>query len=157
MKTHILHLTNIVQLYCMMSHEIVLVFKSSDVLLRCLLRSVKYLKIYCVNYSFFKVILSNGKTSRCFAFMHLSDAFIQSDLQLHSGFTFSSVCVFPGYRTHNLFALLTQCSSAEPHKNTGFVCFLGETRDYQSYSRSDTASMYFYQWFRKKVSFNNNN
>ncbi len=37
-----------------------------------------------------------------FTFMHLADAFIQSDLQLHSGYTFSSVHVFPGNRTHNL-------------------------------------------------------
>ncbi len=37
-------------------------------------------------------------------FMHLADAFIQSDLQLHSGYTFSLVCVFPGNRTHNLCA-----------------------------------------------------
>ncbi len=37
-----------------------------------------------------------------FTFMHLADAFIQSDLQLHSGYTFfSSVFVFPGNRTHN--------------------------------------------------------
>ncbi len=29
-----------------------------------------------------------------FTFMHLADAFIQSDLQLHSGYTFSiSICV----------------------------------------------------------------
>ncbi len=28
-----------------------------------------------------------------FTFMHLADAFIQSDLQLHSGYTFSLVCV----------------------------------------------------------------
>ncbi len=34
--------------------------------------------------------------------MHLADAFIQSDLQLHPGYTFSLVCVFPGNRTHNL-------------------------------------------------------
>ncbi len=37
-----------------------------------------------------------------FTFMHLADAFIQSDLQLHSDYTFSLVCVFPGNRTHNL-------------------------------------------------------
>ncbi len=35
-------------------------------------------------------------------FMHLADAFIQSDLQLHSGYTCSLVHVFPGNRTHNL-------------------------------------------------------
>ncbi len=37
-----------------------------------------------------------------FTFMHLADAFIQSDLQLHSGYTFVLVHVFPGNRTHNL-------------------------------------------------------
>ncbi len=37
-----------------------------------------------------------------FSFLHLADAFIQSDLQLHSGYTISLVCVFPGNRTHNL-------------------------------------------------------
>ncbi len=37
-----------------------------------------------------------------FTFMHLADAFIQSDLQLHLGYTFSLACVFPGNRTHNL-------------------------------------------------------
>ncbi len=34
--------------------------------------------------------------------LHLADAFIQSDLQLHSGYTFSLVRVFPGNRTHNI-------------------------------------------------------
>ncbi len=35
-----------------------------------------------------------GTITFTFTFMHLADAFIQSDLQL--------VCVFPGNRTHNL-------------------------------------------------------
>ncbi len=41
-----------------------------------------------------------------FTFMHLADAFIQSDLQyVRSGYTFVlSVHVFPGNRTHNLCA-----------------------------------------------------
>ncbi len=34
--------------------------------------------------------------------LHLADAFIQSDLQLHSGYTFLLVHVFLGNRTHNL-------------------------------------------------------
>ncbi len=34
--------------------------------------------------------------------LHSSDAFIQSDLQLHSDYTFSLVRVFPGNRTHHL-------------------------------------------------------
>ncbi len=41
-------------------------------------------------------------TTFTFTFMHLADAFIQSDLQLHSGYTFLLVHVFPGNRTHNL-------------------------------------------------------
>ncbi len=37
--------------------------------------------------------------------LHLADAFIQSDLQCISGYTFVlSVCVFPGNQTHNLCA-----------------------------------------------------
>ncbi len=48
--------------------------------------------------------------------LHLSDAFIQSDLQLHSGYTFSLVCV-PWESNPQPFALLTQCSTTEPHRN----------------------------------------
>ncbi len=49
-------------------------------------------------------------------FTHLADAFIQSDLQLHSGYTFSLVCVFPGNRTHNL---LRCWRNALPLSHTG--------------------------------------
>ncbi len=46
--------------------------------------------------------------------MHLTDAFIQSDLQLHSGYTFLiSICV-PWESNPQPFALLTQCSTTEP-------------------------------------------
>ncbi len=118
MKTHILHLTNIVQLYCMMSHEIVLVFKSSDVLLRCLLRSVKYLKIYCVNYSFFKVILSNkekvDKRLECFAFIR---RFFPKRLTITFRlYIFISMCV-SWESNPQPFALLTQCSTTEPQEH----------------------------------------
>ncbi len=41
-----------------------------------------------------------------FTFMHLADAFIQSNLQLHSGYTFSLVHVFPGNRTHNIIIFI---------------------------------------------------
>ncbi len=51
-----------------------------------------------------------------FTFMHLADAFIQSDLQLHSGYTFSLVHVFPGNRTHNL---LRNWRNALPLSHTG--------------------------------------
>ncbi len=39
-----------------------------------------------------------------FTFMHLADAFIQSDLQCIQAIHFLSVHVFPGNRTHNLCA-----------------------------------------------------
>ncbi len=54
-----------------------------------------------------------------FTFMHLADAFIQSDLQcIQDIHFFLSVCVFPGNWTHNLFfALLTQCSTTEPQEH----------------------------------------
>ncbi len=52
-----------------------------------------------------------------FTFMHLADAFIQSDLQLHSGYTFFiSMCV-PWESNPQPFALLMQCSTTEPHRN----------------------------------------
>ncbi len=41
-----------------------------------------------------------------FTFMHLADAFIQSDLQLHSGYTFLLVHVFPGLFESNIFFIL---------------------------------------------------
>ncbi len=51
-----------------------------------------------------------------FTFMHLADAFIQSDLQLHSGYTFLiSMCV-PWESNPQPFALLMQCSNTDPHR-----------------------------------------
>ncbi len=44
----------------------------------------------------------NKNNNSIYLHLHLADAFIQSDLQLHSGYTFSLVCVFPGNWTHNL-------------------------------------------------------
>ncbi len=39
-----------------------------------------------------------------FTFMHLADAFIQSDLQLHSGYTFLiSMCVLWDITDYNFF------------------------------------------------------
>ncbi len=49
-------------------------------------------------------------------FMHLADTFIQTDLQVHSGYTFL-ICV-PWELNPQPFALLTQCSTTEPHRNT---------------------------------------
>ncbi len=64
-----------------------------------------------------------------FTFMHLADAFIQSDLQLYSGYTFSVVHGIPGNRTHNL--LCCWCN-ALPLSHTGTFC----TFDYIVYQRS---------------------
>ncbi len=48
--------------------------------------------------------------------MHLADAFIQSDLQVHSGYTILiSMCV-PWESNPQPFALLTQCSTTEPQE-----------------------------------------
>ncbi len=95
--------------------------------------------ILCVHSSHFKtdfecwfggeIELSNCYTdppSGCivtFTFMHLADAFIQSNLQLHSGYTFSLVHVFPGNRTHNL---LRCWRNALPLSHTGTLlhCFI---------------------------------
>ncbi len=49
----------------------------------------------------------DGVAHRCFTFtftfMHLADAFIQSDLQcIQAIHVFLLLCVFPGNRTHNL-------------------------------------------------------
>ncbi len=52
--------------------------------------------------------------------MHLADAFIQSDLQLHSGYTFLLVCV-PWESNPQPFALLTQCSTTEPQEHTDYI------------------------------------
>ncbi len=49
-----------------------------------------------------KVLNAGNTFTFTFTFMHLADAFIQSDLQLHSDYTFLLVHVFPGNRTHNL-------------------------------------------------------
>ncbi len=67
-----------------------------------------------------------SKAPSCtFTFMHLADAFIQSDLQLHSGYTYLFFCIFfcicvPWESNPQPFALLTQCSTTEPHRNTVF-------------------------------------
>ncbi len=46
--------------------------------------------------------LSGNISSPTFTFMHLADAFIQSDLQCIQTIDALSVCVFPGNWTHNL-------------------------------------------------------
>ncbi len=51
-----------------------------------------------------------------FTFMHLADAFIQSDL-VHSGYTcFITMCVL-WESNPQPFALLTQCSTTEPQEH----------------------------------------
>ncbi len=48
--------------------------------------------------------LRYAKSTSQFTFMHLADAFIQSDLQCIQVIHVLSACVFPGNRTHNLCA-----------------------------------------------------
>ncbi len=62
-------------------------------------------------------IAYNIASSLVFTFMHLADAFIQSDLQLHCLYIFISMCV-PWESNPQPFALLTQCPTTEPHRNT---------------------------------------
>ncbi len=70
-----------------------------------------------------ETIASARAPASTFTFMHLADAFIQSDLQLHSGYTFLiSMCV-PWESNPQPFTLLTQCSTTEPHRNTGALLF----------------------------------
>ncbi len=63
----------------------------------------------------FQQVLQEGQNSR-YVTLHLPDTFIQSDLQLHSGYTFSLVHVFPGNQTHNL---LRNWRNALPLSHTG--------------------------------------
>ncbi len=46
-----------------------------------------------------------------------SRRFYPKRLTVHSGYTFLSVCVFPGNWTPRPFALLTQCSTTEPQEH----------------------------------------
>ncbi len=54
-----------------------------------------------------------------FAFMHLADAFIQSDLQCIQVIHILSVCV-PWELNPQFVALLTQCSTTEPQEQKEF-------------------------------------
>ncbi len=53
-----------------------------------------------------------------FTFMHLADAFIQSDLQCIQVIHLVSMCV-PWELNPQPFALLTQCSTTEPQEHCG--------------------------------------
>ncbi len=74
----------------------------------------------------FQIIFKLGQLWCCskvdfclFLHLHLADAFIQSDLQLHSGYTFLLVHVFPGNRTHNLSL---SWRNVLPLSHTGTLC-----------------------------------
>ncbi len=49
--------------------------------------------------------------------MHLADAFIQSDLQVYSGYTFFCQYMCSLGIEPTTFALLTQCSTTEPQEH----------------------------------------
>ncbi len=55
--------------------------------------------------------------------MHLADAFIQSNLQLHLYTCFLSVCV-PWESNPQPFVLLMQCSTTEPQEHIHVYAFL---------------------------------
>ncbi len=55
--------------------------------------------------------------------MHLEDAFIQSDLQLHLRLYIFISTYVPWESNPQPFAHLTQCSTTEPHRNT-FLFFI---------------------------------
>ncbi len=66
-----------------------------------------------------------------FTFMHLADAFIQSDLHCIQAIHFISMCV-PWESNPQPFALLTQCSTTEPQEHVNLENMLtwsGERRD----------------------------
>ncbi len=77
---------------------------SEDVLLR---EHLERLKVYEL-LAFWKVCT--------FTFMHLADAFIQSDLQCIQAIHFFIMCV-PWESNPQPFALQTQCSTTEPQEH----------------------------------------
>ncbi len=87
--------------------------------------------IHWFNIDYFNKYLYYFICTRGLVHLHLSDAFIQSDLQLHSGYTFSLVCVFPGNRTHNL---LRCWRNALPLSHTGVRLFLHFWKKYVIYT-----------------------
>ncbi len=77
-----------------------------------------------------------------FTFMHLADAFIQSDLQLHFRlYIFVSMCV-PWESNPQPFVLLTQCSTTEPHRNNSNVVVASLLSESNSFS---VAKLFFDQ------------
>ncbi len=61
-----------------------------------------------------------------FTFMHLADAFIQSDLLFRLYIFFVSMCV-PWELNPQPFTLLTQCSTTEPQKHQDLTIFGRDT------------------------------
>ncbi len=84
--------------------------------------------------------------------MHLADAFIQSDLQLHSGYTFSLVCVFPGNRTHNL---LRSWCNALPLSHTGTRVFGGTIKEFIKLKRNKNKWEGWCFWYFKNAQLTN--
>ncbi len=74
--------------------------------------------IIAINYSNRVPNRSGKKVRSTFAFMHLADSFIQSDLQCIQAihFSFISICV-PRELNPQPCALLTQCSTTEPQEH----------------------------------------
>ncbi len=92
-------------------------------------------------------IFASDKFYSTFTFMHLADAFIQSEL--HSGYTFSqyvSMCV-PWELNPQYFALLTHCSTAEPQEHT--VQYFHRANKYHYFKFATFFSVFYRARLRK--------
>ncbi len=101
------------------------------------------------------VTITSDVITFTFTFMHLADAFIQSDLQLHSGYTFLLVHVFPGNRTHNLSL---SWRNVLPLSHTGTLvqqCLLLQNATVPSYffSSLDSESIFLVYFFYRDFFF----
>ncbi len=71
-------------------------------------KQIKYINKYMIMYNYVNIYMNIYYEVYLwiFTFMHLADAFIQSDLQYIQAIHILSVCVFPGNWTHNLCTAL---------------------------------------------------
>ncbi len=73
---------------------------------------ISFIVRYVYIYEEFAIVTRNMNAGYTFTFMHLADAFIQSDLQ------YIQVMHVPWELNPQPFALLTQCSTTEPQEHS---------------------------------------
>ncbi len=118
-------------------------------------RPCKILRWQCIKILCHQFAKKNTQHLHLYTFVHLADAFIQSDLQLHSGYTFSLVCLFPRNRTHNL---LRHWRNALPLSHTGahlqfYTLFTrGREQAYISFLPTNILKIQTHSWIRKLMS-----